>query len=140
MPLHIFRRTVYLVGETVGIYRRKYSVGIYRWNYRRNKSVGIYRQIWRRNFFRRYKLSTEKFRREFIPTNIISSQNLSVYTARMIPSVMPSVYTDGIFPSVYTVGLPTEYTVRLEIRNGMVTSGDFTDGNYRGIQTVIAVQ
>ena len=35
---------------------------------------------------------------------------------------------------------PTEYTFRLEIRNGMVTSGDFTDGKYRGIQTVIAVQ
>jgi hypothetical protein len=35
---------------------------------------------------------------------------------------------------------PTEYTVRLEIRNGMVMLGDFTDGNYRGIQTEMAVQ
>ena len=33
-----------------------------------------------------------------------------------------------------------EYTFCLEIRNGMVTSGDFTDGKYRGIQTVIVVQ
>ena len=52
----------------------------------------------------------------------------------------PTVYTDGNIPSVYTVDFTTTYTVRLEIRNGMVTSGDFTDGNYRGIQTVIAVQ
>jgi len=29
-PLHISRQTVYPVGETVGIYRRVYFVGIYR--------------------------------------------------------------------------------------------------------------
>jgi hypothetical protein len=45
-----------------------------------------------------------------------------------------------IFRRYIPTVLPTEYTVRLEIRNGMVTSGDFTDGNYRGIQTEIAVQ
>jgi hypothetical protein len=28
-PLHISRQIVYPVGETVGIYRRKYSAGIY---------------------------------------------------------------------------------------------------------------
>ena len=37
-----------------------------------------------------------------------------------------------------TVSL-TRYTVCLEICNGMVTSDDFTDGHYRGIQTEIAV-
>jgi hypothetical protein len=63
MPLRISRRNVYFVGETDGIYRRKYSVGIYRGKYRQNHSVGIYRQILRRNYFRRYKLPTEKFRR-----------------------------------------------------------------------------
>jgi hypothetical protein len=61
MPLRISRRTVYSVGETDSIYRRKYSVGIYRGNYRRNQSVGIYRQILRWNYFRWYKLPTEKF-------------------------------------------------------------------------------
>jgi hypothetical protein len=69
---------------------------------------------------------------------MIPSQNLSVYTDGM--SVMSSVYTDKNIPSVYTVVSPTEYTFRLEIRNGMVTSGDVTDGKYRGIQTEIAVQ
>jgi hypothetical protein len=71
---------------------------------------------------------------------MIPSQNLSVYTDGIIPSVMSSVYTDRNIPSVYTVVSPTEYTFRLEIRNGMVTSGDVTDGKYRGIQTEIAVQ
>ena len=47
-PLHISRQTLYPVGETVGIYRRVYS-------------VGIYRQILRRNYFHRYILPTEKF-------------------------------------------------------------------------------
>ena len=28
-PLHISRQTVYPIGETVGLYRRKYFVGIY---------------------------------------------------------------------------------------------------------------
>ena len=54
MPLRISRRTVYAVGEIVGIYR---------WNYRRNDSVGKYRQILRRTYVRRYKLPTEYFRR-----------------------------------------------------------------------------
>jgi hypothetical protein len=57
--LRISRRTVYSVGETDGIYRRKYSVGIYR----RNHAVSIYRQILRRNYVRRYKLPMEFFRR-----------------------------------------------------------------------------
>jgi len=50
MPLRISRRNVYSVGETDGIYRRTYS-------------VGIYRQSLRRNYVRRYKLPTEYFRR-----------------------------------------------------------------------------
>jgi hypothetical protein len=62
-PLHISRQTVYPVGEIVGTYRRKYSVGIYRRFRRRVYSVGIYRQILRWNYFRRYILPTEKFRR-----------------------------------------------------------------------------
>ena len=45
-----------------------------------------------------------------------------------------------IFRQYIPTVLPTEYTVRLEIRNDMVTSDDFTDGNYRGIQTEIDVQ
>jgi hypothetical protein len=45
-PLHISKQTVYLVGETVGTYRRNIFVG----RYRRVYSVGIYRQILRRNF------------------------------------------------------------------------------------------
>jgi hypothetical protein len=49
---------------------------------------------------------------------------------------IPTEYVCRYIPTV----LPTEYTVRLEIRNGMVTSDDFTDGHYRGIQTKIAVQ
>jgi hypothetical protein len=49
-PFYISRRTVYSVGDIVGIYRRKYS-------------VGIYRQILRRNYCRRYILPTEQFRR-----------------------------------------------------------------------------
>jgi len=76
--------------------------------------------------------------------------------------------TDGIFPSVIytdannsvsksvgiyrrnksvgeTVGIYRQFHRRSiqfvwNIRNSMVTSGDFTDGNYRGIQTEIAVQ
>jgi len=36
--------------------------------------------------------------------------------------------------------LSTGYIARLEICNGVVTSDDFTDGNYRGIQTEIVVQ
>jgi hypothetical protein len=55
MPLRISRRTVYSVGETVGIYRRKYTDGIFPSvytdkfgdgiisvgiNYRRKDSVG----------------------------------------------------------------------------------------------------
>jgi len=39
-----------------------------------------------------------------LPTEIISSQNLSVYTDGINPSAKPSVYTDGIFSSVYTDG------------------------------------
>jgi len=61
-PLHISRQTVYPVGETVGTYRWKYFVGIYRRFRWRVYSVGIYRQILRRNYFRRYILPTEKFR------------------------------------------------------------------------------
>ena len=49
--LHIFRQTVYLVGETIGICRWKYSVCIYRPCRRRVYVVGIYRQILRRNYF-----------------------------------------------------------------------------------------
>jgi hypothetical protein len=48
-PLHISRQTVY----PVGIYRQKYSVGIYRPCRRRVYVVGIYRQILRQNYFRR---------------------------------------------------------------------------------------
>ena len=50
-PLHISKQTAYPVGETVGIYRRKYSVGIYRPLRRRIYAVGIYRQILRQNYF-----------------------------------------------------------------------------------------
>jgi hypothetical protein len=47
-PLHISRQTVYPISETVGIYRQKYSIGIYRPCRRRVYAVGIYRQILRR--------------------------------------------------------------------------------------------
>jgi hypothetical protein len=52
-PLHISRQTVYPIGDTVGIYRRNISVGIYRPCRRRIEAVGIYRQILRRNYVRR---------------------------------------------------------------------------------------
>jgi len=51
--LHISRQIIYPVGETVGIYWRKYSVGIYRPCRRRVYAVGMYRQILRRNYYRR---------------------------------------------------------------------------------------
>ena len=51
--LHISRQIVYPVGETVGIYRRKYFIGIYRPFRRRMEAVGIYQQILRRNYVRR---------------------------------------------------------------------------------------
>jgi len=50
------------------------------------------------------ELPTEYFHRYYIPTEIIPSPNLSVYTDGFIPSVIPLVYTDGIFPTVYTDG------------------------------------
>jgi hypothetical protein len=53
---------------------------------------------------------------------------------------MPSVYTNGNIPSVYTDGITDEIYISFGNTQGMVTSGDFTDGNYRGIQNVIAVQ
>jgi hypothetical protein len=46
-PLHISRQIVYPVGETVGIYRWKYFVDIYRPFHRRVEAVGIYQQILR---------------------------------------------------------------------------------------------
>ena len=64
---------------------------------------------------------------------------MSVYTDGITPSAKPSVYTDGNIPSVYADSFADGVYSCLEIRNGMVTSGDFTDGNYRGIQTKIAV-
>jgi len=42
-PLHISKQTVYPVGETVGIYQQKYSIGIYRPCRQRVYAVGIYR-------------------------------------------------------------------------------------------------
>jgi hypothetical protein len=71
-------------------------------------------------------IPTDLFRRQnrrYIPTDLFRRQN-----RRYIPM------------DIFRWYIPTEYTVRLEIRNGMVTSGDFTDGHYRGIQTEIVVQ
>jgi hypothetical protein len=79
------------------------------------------------------------------PSEIISFQNLSVYTDGINPSATWSVYTDENIPSVYTDRVayfcryiptvsPTGYTVCLEICNGVVTSDDFTDGITEGFK------
>jgi hypothetical protein len=71
-----------------------------------------------------------------LPTEIIPSQNLSVYTDGINPSATRSVYTDGIFLSVYTDGVYC-------LSGNMQRRGDvrrFYRRNYRRIQTEIVVQ
>ena len=66
-----------------------------------------------------------------LPTEIIPSQNLSVYTDGINPSATRSVYTDGFADGVYSLS------------GNMQRRGDvrrFYRRNYRGIQTEIAVQ
>jgi len=76
-------------------------------------------------------------------------------TDRIFPSI---IYTDGnnsvsksvgtyvgIYRRNISIGIYQRFrrwSIQFvwNIRNGMVMSGDFTDGNYRGIQTEIAIQ
>jgi len=72
-----------------------------------------------------------------IYTNENNSVSKSVGIYRRNQSVGDTV---GIYRQKYSVGIYRRCSRRSiqfvwNIRNGMVTSGDFTDGNYRGIQT-----
>ena len=68
-----------------------------------------------------------------LPTEIIPSQNLSVYTDGIDSSAKRSVYTDENSRYIPTVS-PMGYTVCLEICNDVVTSDDFTDGRTEGFK------
>jgi hypothetical protein len=57
----------------------------------------------------------EIFRRQFLLTEIIPSQNLSGLADEKTLSAMSPVYTDGIIPSVYTGSITDGEKVFLKI-------------------------
>ena len=88
------------------------------------------------------ELPTAKFRRKFLPTDIISSPNLSVYIDRYHPSAIRSVYTDGICSSVHTDRIADRlhsFFGKLQRCDDMDFFRRFYRWNDRGIQTVISV-
>jgi len=86
------------------------------------------------------ELPTEFFRRYLLPTELIPSQNLSVYTDGLDTSVKWSVCTDGNIPSVSTDRFADGV---YSLSGNMQRRGDvrwFYWRNNQGIQTEIAVQ
>jgi len=76
------------------------------------------------------ELPTEFFRQKVLPTEIISSPNLSVFTDSYSPLAIWSVYTDGRY----------NFFGKLQRCDDVDFFRRFYRQNYQGIQTGIAVQ
>jgi hypothetical protein len=88
------------------------------------------------------ELPTKFFHRWFLPTNIIPSLSLSVYTDRPFSSAIRSVYTKGRVLSVYTDCIANKLYRFLKSCNGVMTwifFRWFYRRNDRGIQIRISV-
>jgi hypothetical protein len=62
------------------------------------------------------------------------SKSVGIYRRNHSVGNSIGIYRQNISIGIYRPISPTEYTFRLEIRNGMVTSGYFTDGNTEGFK------